>query len=57
MQDCDIHENGAYTGSTSINAIDVTSCIVGHSERRAIYKENNDVMAPRKWGSNLDVKA
>jgi len=20
-------------------------------------KQNNDVMAPRKWGSNLDVKA
>jgi len=47
MQDCDIHENGAYTGSTSINAIDVASCIVGHSERRAIYKENNDVISEK----------
>ena len=47
MQDCDIHENGAYTGSTSINAIDVTSCIVGHSERRAIYKENNDIISEK----------
>ena len=47
MQDCDMHERGAYTGSTSIKVIDVASCIVGHSERRAIYKESNDIISEK----------
>ena len=47
MQDCDIHNTGAYTGSTSINSIDIDSCIVGHSERRIVYKESNDVISEK----------
>jgi triosephosphate isomerase (TIM) len=47
MQDCDIHNKGAYTGSTSINSIDIDSCIVGHSERRIVYKESNDVISEK----------
>ena len=47
MQDCDIHNKGAYTGSTSINSIDIDSCIIGHSERRIVYKESNDVISEK----------
>ena len=57
MQDCDMHESGAYTGSTSINVIDIASCIVGHSERRAVYKEDNDIISEklkRILSSNTD---
>lgn len=56
MQDCDIHNKGAYTGSTSISSIDIHSCIVGHSERRVIYKENNEIIA-EKLGAVLSSKA
>ena len=55
MQDCDIYNKGPYTGSTSIGSIDIDSCIVGHSERRIIYKENNDIIA-RKLGAVLSSK-
>ena len=47
MQDCDFHKKGAYTGSTSINSIRIDSCIVGHSERRLVYEENNDIIAEK----------
>ena len=47
MQDCDIYADGAYTGSTSINSIDIDSCIVGHSERRIIYKESDNVISDK----------
>ena len=47
MQDCDIYDKGAFTGSTSISSINIDSCIVGHSERRVIYKEDNDVIAEK----------
>ena len=56
MQDCDIHNKGAVTGSSSISSIDIHSCIVGHSERRIIYKEGNDVIA-EKLGAVLASKA
>jgi len=56
MQDCDIHNKGAFTGSSSISSIDIHSCIVGHSERRIIYKEGNDVIA-EKLGAVLASKA
>ena len=56
MQDCDIHNKGAYTGSTSISSIDIHSCIVGHSERRVIYKENNKIIA-EKLGAVLSSKS
>ena len=44
MQDCDMYAKGAYTGSTSINSIDIDSCIVGHSERRIVYKESDEMI-------------
>ncbi|MBC8227297.1 MAG: triosephosphate isomerase [Candidatus Marinimicrobia bacterium] len=47
MQDCDMHAQGAYTGSTSINSIDIDSCIVGHSERRIVYKETNSIISDK----------
>ena len=56
MQDCDIYYKGAFTGSTSISSINIDSCIVGHSERRVIYKEDNDVIA-EKLGAVLTSKA
>jgi|TARA_B110001454_G_scaffold70577_1_gene68708 triosephosphate isomerase len=47
MQDCDMYAKGAYTGSTSINSIDIDSCIVGHSERRIVYKESDNVISDK----------
>tara|TARA_B110000116_G_scaffold76956_1_gene66779 strand:+ start:123 stop:860 length:738 start_codon:yes stop_codon:yes gene_type:complete len=47
MQDCDMYAQGAYTGSTSINSIDIDSCIVGHSERRIIYKESDNIISDK----------
>ena len=39
------HEEGAYTGEISVRSlieINVDFCIVGHSERRQIFKEKNE---------------
>ena len=44
MQDCDILTSGAVTGSNSITSIKADSCLVGHSERRTIFKENDDII-------------
>ena len=44
MQDCDILTSGAVTGSNSIASINADSCLVGHSERRTIFKENDDII-------------
>ena len=44
MQDCDILTTGAVTGSNSITSIKADSCLVGHSERRTIFKENDDII-------------
>ena len=41
MQDCDELTSGAVTGSNSITSLEEDSCIVGHSERRTIFNENN----------------
>ncbi len=51
--------SGAYTGEISIDMLTDTFakyCIVGHSERRSIYKESNDVINSKvKRLSNTDI--
>jgi len=44
MQDCDASTSGAITGSNSITSLDVDSCIVGHSERRNVFNESNEII-------------
>ena len=44
MQDCSHELTGALTGDNSINAIEVDACIVGHSERRKIFNESNEII-------------
>lgn len=46
-QNCSQHEEGAYTGEISAAMIKDMSCdycIVGHSERRAMYDETNELV-------------
>ena len=59
MQDCDIHTSGAYTGSVSINSITtVDYCIVGHSERRLIYNDSDNIVQDKlQTVFNHDVSA
>tara|TARA_R110002072_G_scaffold288902_2_gene455283 strand:+ start:3461 stop:4219 length:759 start_codon:yes stop_codon:yes gene_type:complete len=43
-------EDGAYTGEVStsmLQSVGVTYCLVGHSERRSIFKESDDVLAAK----------
>ena len=45
------HEKGAFTGEVSasiLNSIEVTYCIIGHSERRQYFKET-DAAVKQKW--------
>ena len=45
MQDCDIHTKGAYTGGVSLHGLShIDFCIVGHSERRLLYNESDEVV-------------
>ncbi len=68
MQDCDILTSGAVTGSNSITSHKVDSCIVGHSERRTIFNENDEenktfevikkqlsILPHQIQGKNLDI--
>lgn len=49
-QNVDIHEAGAYTGEISgpmLKDFGCIYCIVGHSERRTLYGETNEVVADK----------
>jgi triosephosphate isomerase len=49
-QNCSQHASGAYTGEVSAPMLKEFGCkyvILGHSERRAIYRENNDEIAQK----------
>lgn len=46
-QNCALHESGAYTGEISIKmlkSIGIKHVLIGHSERREIFHENNEVI-------------
>lgn len=49
-QNCNNKESGAYTGEVSaqmLQSVGVTYCIVGHSERRQYYGEDNQMLAEK----------
>jgi len=46
-QNCSEHESGAFTGEFSTSMLvscGITHCIIGHSERRAMYHESNETV-------------
>jgi len=57
MQDCDMEMSGAVTGSNSINSTYVDSCIVGHSERRTIFKEDEKIIKQKLENSLKTVES
>ncbi len=49
-QDCSAHENGAFTGEVSaamLNEFACTYVLVGHSERRAMHAESDQLVADK----------
>jgi len=49
-QNCSDKKNGAYTGEVSaemLQSIGVQYCVIGHSERREYYLENNKLLAEK----------
>lgn len=49
-QNCSDKKNGAYTGEISVEmlqSIGIRYCIIGHSERREYYLENNRLLAEK----------
>ncbi|MGZ5190171.1 MAG: triose-phosphate isomerase [Flavisolibacter sp.] len=49
-QNCSDKKNGAYTGEVSaemLQSIGIQYCIVGHSERREYFLENNKILADK----------
>jgi triosephosphate isomerase len=49
-QDCSVHEQGAYTGEVSAAMLAELGCryaIVGHSERRAMHAESDQLVADK----------
>ncbi len=60
-QDCSVNIAGAYTGEVSANmlsSVGVKYVIIGHSERRINFKENNKLLkfkVARALSSNLNV--
>ena len=57
MQDCDILTSGAVTGSNSVTSLKIDSCIVGHSERRTIFKEDEKIIKQKLENSLNTVKS
>lgn len=46
-QNCSQHLSGAYTGEVSVSMlsdIQINTVIIGHSERRMLFSENNDII-------------
>lgn len=49
-QNCHHKKSGAYTGEISVEmlqSIGITYCVVGHSERREYFNENNAILAEK----------
>ncbi len=49
-QNCSDKKSGAYTGEVSaemLKSIDISYCLVGHSERREYFGESNPVLAEK----------
>ena len=49
-QDCSSFEQGAYTGEVSaqiIKEFGCQFCIIGHSERRNVFNDNNDIISKK----------
>lgn len=49
-QNCSSHVSGAFTGEVSASMLRSAGCshvLVGHSERRMLFNENNDVLAEK----------
>ena len=49
-QNADVHESGAFTGENApsmLKAFGCTYSLVGHSERRTLHAENDDVVAAK----------
>ncbi len=59
-QNCFYEDKGAFTGEISVNMLndlDVDFVIIGHSERRNIFKENNEILnkkVKKVLSSNLE---
>ncbi len=54
IQNISPYEEGAYTGEISINMANDFKCsyaLIGHSERRHIFKEDNDIIAMKVYQS------
>ena len=58
-QDCSIHIEGAFTGEISariLKDLGCTFCIVGHSERRNLFNEQNDLILKKIYNCiNCDI--
>ena len=49
-QNCSNKKSGAYTGEVSVemlNSIGIKYCVIGHSERREYFAENNQLLAEK----------
>src|SRR5258708_5490187 len=49
-QNCSNKKSGAYTGEVSaemLNSIGIKYCVIGHSERREYFAENNQLLAEK----------
>jgi triosephosphate isomerase (TIM) len=49
-QNCSAFDNGAFTGDVSANMLkefNCSYCLVGHSERRQIFNENEEILAAK----------